>query len=138
MLWGTKYNSSVSSPFNVRNASVTYAITTFAPALASTTNGTQPVACIRVGSYMRASRTTVAQNASAATKDSTCSGDFGSSYGAATTLEATSFAGSASWADGVTFAFNVRDDASSSFYVNTVAIAATTGATNPAMCVRLN
>ena len=88
---------------------------------------------------MRVSRTNVIYSASAATKDSTCVTDFGSGYGAATSLEITSYSKMYAPYDlGAAFAFNVRDDTAFSQYQYSPYITVTAGVTSAVMCVRIN
>ena len=90
---------------------------------------------------MRASLTGVAYNGTAGTKDSTCSTDFGASYGAATQLETGSYSPGYLVTDtfaAEVFPFNLRDVSTTMMVGPTYIRNANTNATKPVICVKIN
>jgi hypothetical protein len=123
-------------PFNLRNSALSW--TTSGGNITTATNGSYVVGCIKTNAYLRASRTTVAHNAAAGTKDSTCVTDFGSGYGAATELEALMMPTVGVIEDSSSFEFNLRSSTASSFVLKATSLSATSGATRPVICIATN
>lgn len=99
-------------------------------------SGTYPVACVRKDAPVIFSRTTVAYSASDSSKNSTCSTDFGANYEAGSTLDLAANIKAYLY----TGAFNVRGDASYSFYSGSsnggIWINTTSGSTYPVVCMK--